>query len=660
MSFPAFITSSTPATGNSNNTSSTNSQYDWNIYPVGTSIDASSCVYDNQTIVMVNSSVSQSVNTIKAQYFDPLEQGNWNFSMTSNSILAGTFASSELLSESTSSFMNLQATAPSATGKYTLDITNGTSDGSGTSTEFFSLTSQPYACFAGTYASTPTYNNVNPNYTNTGTDSFIFTSNYYVQQKNEILIIQLIFTIQNVGSLNVNSTSTNVPVLYVTVVNKVITQDAQASLSSGFDNVSKPKIYRSTPYPLQFMAINGQPVSNFDPTQSYNYVFNYLPIVFAPNFVKLSANLSLIYIPPIQVGDVWNGQYLSAGGNGFAITSGNPTFYPTTGLTQLNPVRPVQFGHFVVGVSYNQDGYSSSYVPYANIYAEYMIRNIWRSPLAIYNSYSGVSVSELAQKQVLLLFGSSTNGGTFLVMNTGTPINIVTGFAVTSLNNFMMIMRALKTNNEGQTAYMSYLTDPNIINTVNATGYFSIMPVTINKVTDGTIINPTTVKASPNMSYMLLNNKNSANMIVDIAEQFVVNKDLGISYLGMSSSVIMATGNNKYNMSNVKIENMPNLEVFGNSIYLGTMTGKSGTTTSLFYVIVILPEASFNPSGVAGSTNQMAVFADEHSPFYVQVSGNNGAGSIGGYTQFAPRSNINGNRLLMSVSNTPPIFGNPV
>lgn len=650
-SFPAFITSTTTST----NTNTNNGQADWNIYPVGTSIDASSCVYDNQTIVMVNSSVNPNANTIKAQYFDPLEVGNWNFSMTSNSILAGTFASSDFLSETTSSFMNLQATSPQSTGKYTIDITNGMSDGSSTSTEFFSLTAQPYACVAGAFVATPTYNNVNPNYSNTGTDSFIFTSSYYVTSKNEILIIQLIFTIQNVGSLNVSSTSSTVPLLSVMVVNKVITQETQSSLSSGFDQNSKSKIYKSTPYPLQFMAINGQPVSNFDPTETYNYVANTLPIVIAPNFVKLFATLSLIYVPPVLTSDVWNGQYLNVSGNGFNIISGYPTFNTTTGFTPLSPVRPVQFGHFVVGVSYNQDGMTSSYVPYANIYAEYMIRNIWRSPLAIYNSYSGVSISEMASKNVLLLFGSSTNGGMFLVMNTGTPINIVTGFAVTSLNNFMMIMRALKANNNGQTTYMSYLTDPNIINTVNATGYYSIMPVTINKVTDGTIMNPSTVKASPGMSYMLLNSKNTANMIVDLAEQFVINKDVGISYLGMSNTTIMATGNNRYNYSNVKIEKMPTAEAFGNSIYLGTMVGKSGTSTATFFVIVILPEASFNSSSIANSKNEMAVFADGSSPFYLQVSAS-GGGS--GYAQFAPRTDVNGNRLLMSVSNTPPIFGN--
>src|SRR3990167_8750849 len=156
------IGSNTPINGNSS---------DFNIFPVGTSIDATQCVYDNKTIVMVNSSANSGLNQLKAQYFDPLMTNNWNFDMISQNFLAGTFASSDLLSESTSSYLNLQPTSPTTTGKYTIDITNGGSDGSSTSTEFFSLTSNPYACLAGSFANgsgTPTYSNINPNYSNAG------------------------------------------------------------------------------------------------------------------------------------------------------------------------------------------------------------------------------------------------------------------------------------------------------------------------------------------------------------------------------------------------------------------------------------------------------------------------------------------------------------
>jgi hypothetical protein len=255
---------------NTTQTSSSNSSCDFNIFPVGTSIDATNFVYDNQTIVMVNSSTNSNINTIKAQYFDPLMTNNWNFDMTSQNFLNGVFSSSELLSDITSSYLNLQPLSPSAIGKYTIDILNGSSDGSGKSTEFFSLTSQPYACVAGSYTQgtgIPTYNNVNPSYSTSGTDSFLMTSNYYVQQKNEILIVQLIFTITNTASLNVNSTpsSTNMPLINVQVINKVITKDAQASLASGYDQ-SKTKVYNSSSYPLSYLTGN----QTFNPTSSYN------------------------------------------------------------------------------------------------------------------------------------------------------------------------------------------------------------------------------------------------------------------------------------------------------------------------------------------------------------------------------------------------------
>ena len=637
--------------GANNNTNNT-TQSDTNIFPVGKSIDASSCIYDNQTIVMVNSSVSQSANTIKGTYFDPIMTNGWNFDMGAQSFLNGVFSESALMSESTSSYLNLQPQSPSSLGKYTIDITNGMSDGTGVSTEFFSLTSNPYACVAGSFTNgsgIPTYNNINPNYSNSGSDSFIFTSNYYFQQKNEILMIQLIFTVQNTGSLNVATTSTTLPRVTVLVINKVVTQDAMSGISNGFEHSHKTKTYTSTPYTMDYQSTNGPP-GTFNPQQSYNYIKNTLPIVFAPGFVSLYATLPLSYVPPVMNNSVWYGQYVNTVGNGFNIISGEPTFNTTTGLTAIN--RSVSYGHFVVAVSYNQDGYSNSYVPNGSIYAEYLIRNIWRSPISIFNSYEGASVSDMVSKKVILLFGTTSTGGMFFVMNTGTPINVITGYAVTTLSNFMQIIRALKTNYNGQTSYMSYLTDQNVINQLNASGYFTIVPVQINKITEGTITNPSIVKDSPGMYYMLVNSTNSVNFVVDPSEQNVLNKSIGIDYLNMGTNcTLMTTGVCRYNNSNLKIEQIQNGDLLGNSFFMGLRKGSSGgSASSTYFVQVILPETLFNGKPIQMGPNQMGVFANVNSPFYIKLNGS-------AATQFSPDSNLSGNRVTLSVSNTQVTLG---
>ena len=54
-------------------------------------------------------------------------------------------------------------------------------------------------------------------------------------------------------------------------------------------------------------------------------------------------------------------------------------------LTNLSDNNKTNFGHFVVGVSYSSD--YQKYSPNTNIQAEVLIKNIWRSPISIYNSY---------------------------------------------------------------------------------------------------------------------------------------------------------------------------------------------------------------------------------------------------------------------------------
>ena len=173
-------------------TTNTSTSSDFNLFPVGTSIDSKDYIYNGETILYVNSTTNSNLNTVKAEYFDPADANNWNFEIQAESLLNGYCSTSDLMTEDLSSFTNLQPSNSKVTGKYLIDITNT----GGALTEFFSLTASPYASVNGVFDTVPTYNNVIPRYSTQGSDNFLFTSNYFVKAKNEILIIYLIFTIQ--------------------------------------------------------------------------------------------------------------------------------------------------------------------------------------------------------------------------------------------------------------------------------------------------------------------------------------------------------------------------------------------------------------------------------------------------------------------------------
>ena len=94
------INTSTIVNGNTTNTSSTSStQSDCNIFPVGSTLDPSNYMYDGQTILMVNSTLNQNINTAQAKYYDPTttSTAGWNFDMQSNNIVNGMYSYSSLL-----------------------------------------------------------------------------------------------------------------------------------------------------------------------------------------------------------------------------------------------------------------------------------------------------------------------------------------------------------------------------------------------------------------------------------------------------------------------------------------------------------------------------------------------------------------------------------
>ena len=370
--------STTTLINNTNTSTSSNAiQTDWDIFPVGNTINPTDYVYDGQTILMVNSTLNPSTNAIKAQYFDPVTGlpggfGGWSFDLTNTSYLNGTFCTSELLTEQTYLYCNMQVNSSTALGTYTFDVMNGGPQNVGGNTMFFSLTKNPYITYQGNYIVAPTINNVDPGYTGgTNIDNFLFTSNYYVQLTNEIIMVQLMFTVNNTMSTNITNTG-SIPSVSVIVVNKVITKEILASLSTGIQ--PKAKVYKAGPIPLQFIP-TGSSSSAFSPSVPFSFINNNVPLVIAPGYNKVYVTMPVIYVPPVSTVTPAVGQYLNNGLNanpGYSIVSGTPVVDTNNGLTQI--VENTNFGHFVVGIAYSTD--LSVYNPGANIYAEVLIKNV--------------------------------------------------------------------------------------------------------------------------------------------------------------------------------------------------------------------------------------------------------------------------------------------
>jgi hypothetical protein len=622
--------------------SSSNSPTDCNIFPVGITIDPSNYMYDGQTVLMVNSTLNQNINTAQAKYYDPTTSttSDWNFDMQSKNIVNGVYSYSSLLDNEVDLYTNLLPTNTTPpTGKYSIDITNGTNQ----QALFFSLTSQPYT---NTYPSppapnTPTITNVAPGYGNNNSDNFLFTSNYYIQQKSEILIIQLIFTVSNTGSTNVNSSQTNYsyPTLSVIIKNKVITKDVIASMSSNSSfNNSKIKTYTAGAIPLQYLS-NG---STFSPTTFSYYLFNNVPIVIAPGYTKVYATMPVIYVPPYVSSNIFYGESLKGSTSGSPTTTGgfyidatgtmrvDTTLSGIAQLSDLSDVNKTSFGHFVVGVSFSSD--YQKYSPYTTIQAEVQLKNIWRSPISIYNSYSSYSVIDMATRQVVVLFGKSMNGGTFLVTNTGTPISLVDSYAVTSLRNFISIMRAVLNEFDNSTSIVDYFINPNVINQVNNLGNYNIQPLIPQPLLEGSITNPSFSNGCPAMYYLFLSSKNNINLSIDPSEQIVFSSSINNPYLGIQNSVLCAGGNCKYGNAAFNTLATVNNQVFGNAIYAGVQL----VNNVPYSILLILPEAMFNYPANVG-TNSLNIFSTNTSIYYLATSASSS-------TQFTTSTTIVNNK----------------
>ncbi len=639
---------SSTGTGNNTTTATPTSNTittDVDIFAVGNSINPTNFTYDGQTVLMINSTLNPNANVVKAQYFDPVYGGvpggfgftDWNFDLIPNSYLNGSFSSSALLSEPTYLFNNLQPIT-TALGQFTLDIENGnaqTVNGASTQTLFFSLTSQPYVCYQGSFYSTPTQMNVVPGYSSNNSDNFLFTSNYYVQQKNEIIIVQLVFTVSNTNSLNANNVgvglTSGAPTISVIVYNKVISKEALASLATGSTgDALKTKVYTAGPIPLQYTQ-NGTP---FNPQNGSFSINNNVPIIIAPGYQKQYVTMPIVYVNPTpqQVGSttVYYPNYLNPGNvsspsnPGYQIQNNLPVVNPLA-ITPPSNVAPNPFGHFVVGVAFSSD--YADYQPGSAIYAEVLIKNIWRSPIAIYQSYQAFSTNDMATKQVVLLFGKTFNGGTFLVTNSGTPISMIDNYAVTSLRNFMSIMRAVFAYFDGSVSLVDYFINTNVVQQINAISNANIQVLTLQPLLDGSISNPTTVLTCPNMYYLLLKTPNSVNMSVDPTNQVVFGQNIGASYFGLPNSLLCGTGDCRYYSSDLNLLTVSDGQIFGNSLYAGLNT----INNQQFYTLIIMPEALFNGVPLSTTNNVLNVYSTPSTLFYINTTTNTSS-------QFVPRS----------------------
>lgn len=676
-----------------------------NIAPVGNSLDPSLYTYDGQTTLYINSTVNQNNNSVQLQYFDPVTGypntmtgpygypspmggntgfTNWNWDLTPQNYLNGCVTSSNLLAESTYMYDNLQPpiSTPNYLAAYSIDIANANrqTDASGNSADtlFFSLTSQPYVSYQGVMynypgnAGAPTVNNINPNYTTLGTDTFLFTSQYWVPTNNEIMIVQMVFSIGNTGSTYYNATNpasaistVPAPIITVTVYNKVISREMLASMGTG-QPCPKPKVYSTGVISLQYLQ-TGQQFNSSIPSQ---FMFNNVPIIIADGYKKTFATFGLFYIPPGSEDSAGNpfpnaSQFLTASdvngntnGDGFTISGYLPTpdisninagAYPDpTGIAIVSSSNnSTLYGHFVVSVAYSYN--SSQYNPGTVFTAEVLIKNIWRSPISIYSAYSAYSVNDLINKQVVLLFGRTANGGTFLVTNTGTPLSQVTNYGITSLGNFMSTMKVLLLSYNNTYTLSDYFINTTLINNLNSQFGLNIQAVVLQPILEGTMTNPASVLNCPNMWYLFLNSKNNANLSIDTTYQEVFNANTSL-YLGLASSTLCDTGLCRYFNSELSMVGTSNTgqvpTYFGNSLYLGLNVINSQS----YYMLVILPEALFNGTALNTVNNNISIFATNDTIFYFMINATTSSA-------FTPDSNsisssTSGTSGSVSVNNT--------
>mgnify|MGYP000070720669 CR=1 FL=1 len=640
MSVQSTSLSSSSSSSSSGNTSSSSSNTtittDFDIFGVGDGINTSNYVYDGQTILLVNSSSSQSSSTVQGQYFDPVNNTKSAWYLGAQTNLPCSAASQALLNTNYNVMENIVPVG-SSIPTYTIDLLNTgsttTSSGNSGATTTMALlgNSNGYSTTNGLFNNTSPPTNTEPNYpTNSNCASYMFTGNYFFPQTSDIVIVYMIYTINGTDLLAATSGQTpGTPSLSVMVYNRVISKEA---LSRG---ESAGKLYTSGPITLSFMQAGATFSNNVASSNTTNYN---VPVIIADNCQKIYATVSVAYVP---YGGTGGGYYLN---NGEATSdtpgltiSNNTISLDVDGIIDIKSTSlpETTSGHFVVGLTYAN---GSNIVPGMNVYCDLLIKNIWRSPVSIYNTYSSYSVSDMATKQVVILFGKSSSGATFLVTNSGTPINVITSYAVTSLNNFIGLMNSVISNYLPTSSLVSYFTDPATVEANDITNSSYTVAVKPQPLLSGSIINPESVTSSPNMWYMLLQTSNSANMSVDSTSQNLFNNDIG-DYFDLQNSSLCGTGVINYATSKLTMLTANSNYLFANSIYSGQTTINNQT----FYSLVILPEAQFNGAPTTDAGN-ISVYAVNNSPFYTSSSSSSKSS-----TRFDTSSSTS--KIIMTVSN---------
>ena len=251
----------------------------------------------------------------------------------------------------------------------------------------------------------------------------------------------------------------------------------------------------------------------------------------------------------------------------------------------------------------------------------------------------------MVNKQVVLLYGKSSNGGTFLITNTGTPLSQVSNYGVTSLGNFMLIMKSLMSvYNSSSYTLADYFINTTLINNLNSTLGINIQAISLQPVLDGSISNSASVINCPNMWYLFLNNKNSVNLSIDPTNQIVFNESSTL-YLGLNNAVLSDTGLCKYFNSELTLlgtgnqNNIPST-YFGNSLYLGL----NNINSNSYYMLIILPEALFNGTPI-NNNNVMSIYSAFNTIFYFNFNTNSSSA-------FSPLANTVSNTNNTSSSTT--------
>ena len=590
-----------------------NQTSDSNIFPVGNSMNMSNYMVDGVTNLTLNNYINNS-NVSDASYFDiskkpdiAIDQNifnNFYFNDRSN-IESGRVVYGDIQSD-TNQYLNLNKNNSNI---YTMDILNTSS----TDTEpiqFISLTNLPYT---NTFLPDEKFN---PVYFAGGSSSVIVRSSYCFSVSGDILIIRMIFTITNTQQLDLDSSgSTLLPCITLKIYNEVY----YTSTATNVGNYSNTKSYGPYTYNLNYTS------GTFNPTvASYSENQN-IQLVFVPGFSLVSADLVTMFVPGIRAPGL---NYITQ--DDFLVIDKELKVETKLGRTPSTFSNTT--GYFGVAFVYkiSNNYYNSSILSQNNT-----ITSVWRSPISIYNSYNSYTLNDLVLTNIIVLFGKTTKGGTFVVLNSGTPINIITSYSVTTLYNFINIMSAISYNYDSNYALIDYFINSSLINRINNVYDYNITPLYIQSILAGSIVTP---NISNNLYYFLLNSKNNFNLSIEPIMQNSFNGlGFGINYFGLASADAVGIGNLTYAGTEVSTLTTNNNYCLPDTIFLGL----NSINNTSYFVCLILPESLFTYSI---PSNVLNLYSNNNSIFYVSTSNNVSS-------QFNSQNNITQRRTL-TVSNT--------